>query len=106
MEQKRRKCGASLHLGRAFNDRQPVSVGCVGSEVVKSVEYLFVSSGSDHPSSAEELGCLYGQLSRDSGCTKDEHSLTHSELSTPSKCPPGRQTGVYDGCGDIVVNVI
>jgi hypothetical protein len=45
--------------------------GRVGSQVVKSAEYLFVSSGGDHPSSAEELGRLYGQLSGDSGRTKD-----------------------------------
>jgi len=38
---------------------------------MQSIQYLFVPSGGDHPPSAEELGRLYGELARDSGCAED-----------------------------------
>src|SRR5260370_21281919 len=78
----------------------------VSSKLVKSIQYLFVPSGGDHPSSAEELGRLYGELAGDSGRTENQDSLTRSKLRPPSKRAPGRQAGVDDGCGDVVVNIV
>ena len=48
MEQKRRKWGASLHLGRAFGDRQPVPVGAYDAED-RTTQFKFDGVGAVAP---------------------------------------------------------
>ena len=67
------------------------------------VQNLFVPSGGNDASGAEELRDLDGELPGDARGAEDQDSFARGQLRSPSQREPGGHAGIGQGRGGCVI---